>query len=104
MKSKKHEYIRTRVPAEESLAQLAEEAIELAHAALKMRRALGRTNPTPLSSVEALARLKEEVADVLLLLEVLGIDGNPEEYERIKDYKLQRWVDRLQSAEKGLRV
>ena len=101
MKSKKHEYIRTRVPAEEGLAQLAEEATELAHAALKMRRALGTTNPTPVSSLEALARLKEEVADVWLLLEVLGIDGNPEEYERIKDYKLQRWVDRLQNAERG---
>lgn len=35
------------LPREEILAQLAEEASELAQAALKLRRALNGTNPTP---------------------------------------------------------
>lgn len=35
------------LPKTEILAQLAEEASELAQAALKMRRALDGTNPTP---------------------------------------------------------
>ena len=48
------------------LAQLAEEAAELAQAALKLRRALDGTNPTPLRESEARAALAEERTDVSL--------------------------------------
>ena len=40
------------LPKTEILAQLAEEASELAQAALKLRRALDGTNPTPKSVAE----------------------------------------------------
>ncbi len=40
------------LPKTEILAQLAEEASELAQAALKLRRALDGTNPTPKSVEE----------------------------------------------------
>lgn len=48
------------LPKTEILAQLAEEASELAQAALKLRRALDGTNPTPKSVEECEANLIEE--------------------------------------------
>lgn len=45
------------LPKTEILAQLAEEASELAQAALKLRRALDGTNPTPKSVAECEANL-----------------------------------------------
>lgn len=54
------------LPEEEVLAQLAEEAAELAQAALKLRRVLDGTNPTPLSESKARAALAEERTDVSL--------------------------------------
>ena len=52
------------LPKTEILAQLAEEASELAQAALKLRRALDGTNPTPKSVAECEANLIEEFADI----------------------------------------
>lgn len=51
------------LPKTEILAQLAEEASELAQAALKLRRALDGTNPTPKSVEECLENIQEEMAD-----------------------------------------
>lgn len=45
------------LPKTEILAQLAEEASELAQAALKLRRALDGTNPTPKSVEECLENI-----------------------------------------------
>ncbi len=42
-------YIKEHLPKAEILCQLAEEASELAQAALKLRRALDGTNPTPVT-------------------------------------------------------
>ena len=47
------------LPETEILAQLAEEASELAQAALKLRRALDGTNPTPKSVAECEMNLLE---------------------------------------------
>ena len=49
----------------ELLAGLAEEATELAQAALKMRRTLDKSNPTPMTTGDASRNLNEEFADVL---------------------------------------
>lgn len=95
------EYIRDQVPQEELLAQLAEEAGELAHAALKMRRCMDGRNPTPVRISEAWANLQEEVADVLLCLTVLDIDTNVGDYSETIRAKLDRWVGRLRRAEYG---
>lgn len=93
--------IREKMSQEELLAQLAEEAAELGHAALKLRRVYGGVNPTPVKRSEAFAALKEEIADVLLLVEVLGLNRHRFEFERIGQAKLERWVQRLQAAEEG---
>lgn len=57
------------LPKTEILAQLAEEASELAQAALKLRRALDGKNPTPKSVEECEANLLEEAADVKVAME-----------------------------------
>ena len=51
------EYIKSRLCAAELLAGLGEEAAELGQAALKHRRAITGTNPTPLSPVETITDL-----------------------------------------------
>lgn len=47
---------------------LAEEAIELAHAALKTARALRNENPTPITTNEANNHVLKELQDVYLLV------------------------------------
>lgn len=83
--------IRTLLSDAELLAQLAEEAAELGHAALKLRRVRDGKNYTPVTFQEAYDQLKEEISDVLLCLEVLGVDGD----RRTMGAKLERWADRL---------
>lgn len=89
------EYIRSQLSNPELLAGLAEEATELAHAALKLRRVMDGTNHTPVIYDEAYANLKEEIGDVLLSLEALGITVDPKAYRKDMDAKLERWVYRL---------
>lgn len=81
------------------LKQLAEEASELAQAALKYDRALETEvaekyiSPTPKSSRAAMDNLVEEIADVALCLMVFGIPGLP---DKIMMEKAKRWRDRLE--------
>lgn len=84
----------------ELLAMLAEEATELAHAALKLRRVYDGNNPTPVTQSEAIANLKEEIADVKLIISVLGFDQNRMETSMIQGEKLARWINRLKESEK----
>jgi NTP pyrophosphatase (non-canonical NTP hydrolase) len=95
------EYIREQLSQEELLCQLAEEASELAQAALKLRRVYDGSNPTPIKRSEAFDNLKEEIADVELVLMVLGYDRSmliSEKYKRM-DAKLIRWANRLKERE-----
>jgi NTP pyrophosphatase (non-canonical NTP hydrolase) len=94
------EFIRDNLSEEELLAQLAEEAAELGHAALKMRRVMDGRNPTPVRLSEAYANLQEEIADVQLVLEVLGLDGYAQHAEA-RQAKLDRWVGRLREGAGG---
>ena len=91
------------LPKTEILAQLAEEASELAQAALKLRRALDGTNPTPKSVEECEANLIEEWADVDLSLRCeLGTDYFYEyrtKVEQMELKKLDRWLSRLEAKE-----
>lgn len=97
------------LPKTEILAQPAEEASELAQAALKLRRALDGTNPTPKSVAECEANLTEEIADINNTVKVLcdawfGYDIDSEckfwnaECE-IEDAKYKRWLSHLESKE-----
>lgn len=92
-------YIKEQVPRAELLAQLAEEGAELTHAALKLRRVIDGTNPTPVKLTDAVDALQEEVADVLLLIQLLGLDQDGESVQEIIDFKTLRWADRLKEKE-----
>lgn len=89
--------VRARLPQEEILAQLAEESCELGQAALKLRRAMGRSNPTPVSEEEAMASLKEELGDVMGCLLAFGdLAGLHTTVETLViPEKLERWAERL---------
>lgn len=94
-------YIRDQIPEEELLVQLAEEASELAQAALKFHRVLDGRNPTPVRLSEAWANLQEEISDVFLCLTVLEINPVDQEYLVSMQNKLDRWVGRLREKEDG---
>lgn len=97
------------LPKTEILAQLAEEASELAQAALKLRRALDGTNPTPKSVAECEANLMEEFADISNAVTALcdawfGDDfGSEREFWNaeleIENAKYKRWLSRLEEKE-----
>ncbi len=92
-------YIRKKVPLAEMLAGLAEESAELAQAALKYRRAITGTNPTPMTEQEARKRFLEESADVKLYMELIQATGDELLYmmDCTRD-KEHRWVERLREA------
>ena len=93
-----HEYkkvITDKLDRRALLEQLAEECAELSQAALKCIRAEGLSdNATTTSARQAKENLVEEVGDVLMVCDALGlmVDGltknNP---------KWQRWAKRLES-------
>lgn len=97
------------LPETEILAQLAEEASELAQAALKLRRALDGTNPTPKSVDECLENVQEEMADVFVCLTMFGKSAERdgiliynrymEKVIKIEDEKEARWRSRLEAKE-----
>lgn len=89
--------IREYLDQPELLNQLAEEAAELAEAALKLRRAYMGVNPTPVTGQEAFENLLEEMADVYNCIHVLGFDTceNLGQVQRIMVGKQERWADRL---------
>ena len=91
------DYIVKHLSLSERVAQLAEEAAELAQAALKYRRALDGVNPTPVTVGEAESRVIDELGDVLTCMACMT---KPEEVpagasENMKA-KAARWRQRLE--------
>ena len=86
------EYIAANLSDEDILCQIAEEADELAKAALKLRRAITQTNPTPVSDEEAVDSIIEEYADTIGAFEIwaakCGGDG-----VRLVGYDLAEIID-----------
>lgn len=99
------EYIASRLSNEELLCQLAEEAAELAQAALKLRRASTGTNPTITSHYDAVGNLLEEIADVRAAERVVICAGTEDTstanlaIESKMEYKTYRWAKRLREKE-----
>lgn len=93
-------FIREQLSSADQFAQLAEEAVELAHAAMKMQRILNGTNPTPVTEKEAMGKVMEEICDLHNALEVLKLDVNLK-YEGIRKKKMARWVERIRKGGKG---
>lgn len=79
---------------DELLAGLAEEACELAQAALKLRRVMNGKNPTPVGIQDALIAFDEEIADVELCLEQVALKDR-DRIRDIRNMKLARWIERL---------
>lgn len=107
---KEIDYIASKLSKEEILCQLAEEAAELAQAALKLRRALTETNPTPYSADAATDNFLTEIADVTVAKDAYfeliantnfgkGTRGPRMYVEYIADVKSRRWVERLKAIE-----
>ena len=94
------EYVRKTLSKEEQLAQLAEECAELGKAALKLRRVYDGRNPTPVTRPEAFNNLVEEIADVTLCMEVLGMNTAEVLYNcaKIRLEKAARWKKRIQES------
>lgn len=78
------------------LEQLAEEATELAQAALKLARIRRGENPTPVKEADAAAHLVEEFTDLTLAADILGLKSN----DRLYNSKLNRWSDRIIDMER----
>ena len=79
------------------LEQLAEEAAELSKAALKLIRASGMNkNVTPVRAEEAADAVFEELNDVLIVAEALGIWLGD---HKMDSYKWQRWAERVAGNE-----
>lgn len=89
--------IREMMPLAEIMTQLAEEAAELSQAALKYRRTLSNSNPTPITRHEAEKILLDEIADVKLCLHVSGFEAvrHKIQVNRTITAKAERWLKRL---------
>lgn len=87
---------------EELLAKLAKLSGKVGHAALKLRRALNGSNPTPVTLTQARENLLEELADVSLCLLALNLDTglNRLRIRTIMEQKLDRWEQRLDKADR----
>lgn len=86
------------LPQTELLAQLAEECAELGQAALKLRRVLDGSNPTPVSYQDAKLALMEEAADVQLCMRTVHALADRAVIEDIIRCKKDRWLQRLAEA------
>jgi hypothetical protein len=86
------------------LEQTAEEAIELAHACLKLARKLRAENPTPIKACDLYEAIMSEWADVDVCITELTErpwwdDGF---VSAVEDFKMKRWRDRLnENSRKG---
>ena len=98
-------YIVAHLSLSERVAQLAEEAAELAQAALKYRRALDGVNPTPVTLDQAYNNLNEEVSDVLTcLISVTSPSAMAEhwlDWNMTVGKKAARWRQRLEERGRG---
>ena len=98
-----YQTIKALVPRGEILTQLAEECAQLGQAALKLRRALSKDNPTPVSADDAEEHLWEEVADVITCVNLLGewpvfdVPCNSAIGDQM-DKKEARWARRLRAV------
>lgn len=90
--------IRDNLSEEDIFCQLAEEAAEVSQAALKLRRAITMTNPTPIDAETAKNKLLEEIADVVITLDVMMRDADWNVIWAFSVRKLDRWVERLKGT------
>lgn len=88
-------YIESNTTHADLLMQMAEEAVELAQAALKCRRALGCGTPTPVSVGAAYANVLEELADVKVCADAIMTWEDVVVVLETRHRKADRWAKRL---------
>lgn len=94
---KQQDIIAENIPRAAIFEHLAEEAVEVAHAALKCARILRGENPTPLEYEEAKKDLEEEWTDLDLVVDTLNAQTMEHlaiDYDLYRE-KLNRWHDRI---------
>ena len=77
-----------KIGAAAMLEQLAEEAMELAHAALKLARIERGENPTPVLKEDAMDHLIEEYTDVVQCAEEFSLMPNREQI-KLKNMRIE---------------
>lgn len=85
------------------LEQLAEEAAELAQAAIKLARKKRGESPTPKSEMQCLDALTEEIGDVLACLDEVMDIVDMERVEAVKAQKKVRWRLRIDAQKGGIK-
>ena len=103
VRQEKMQFIADKLGKEEILTAVAEEAAELAQAALTLRRAYNGKNYTPNTDYICLEYMAEEMADLELCVDVLKLSLaihstifiNKAKAD-IKEKKLDIWVERLE--------
>lgn len=83
------------------LEQLAEEATELAHAALKLARIERGENPTPVLKEDAMDHLIEEYTDVVQCAEEFSLMPNREQIKLKKMRFEERWKEEHENCKNG---
>lgn len=99
------EYIAANLSDEDILCQIAEEAAELSKAALKLRRVMTQTNPTPVSVKKAADDLMEEYGDTVVAYVAYSIkhDLIDRKYVDVLERsnpKYNRWAQRIKEGKK----
>ena len=99
------EYIAANLSEEDILCQIAEEAAELAQAALKLRRAITGTNPTPVTAEKAADNLIEEYGDTVVACVAYFMKHNliDRKYVDVLEHsnpKYSRWAQRIKEGKK----
>lgn len=74
------------------------ECLALAKAALKLRRARGGENPTPITEEEAREMLLCHISMMVALDSILFKNEEREQMEKIKEMKMERWAERLRGG------
>ena len=97
------EYIAEILSEEDILCQIAEEADELAKAALKLRRAITQTNPTPVTVEKAADNLIEEYGDTVVAMTAYFmkhgmIDRKYVDVLEKSNAKYNRWAQRIKEG------
>lgn len=90
-----------KIGAAAMLEQLAEEATELAHAALKLARIERGENPTPVLKEVAMDHLIEEYTDVVQCAEELKLVPNREQIKLKKMRFEERWKEEHENCKNG---
>ena len=99
------EYIATNLSDEDILCQIAEEADELAKAALKLRRAITGTNPTPVTAEKAADDFIEEYGDTVVACVAYFIKHDLIDRKQVdilgqNNPKYNRWAQRIKEGKK----